>query len=490
MSARPPRDRTEARLLAFALKAYGRLGDVDAGWAERPEQVEAACPLGTDPEARVLHWTWRSAESLGLPQAWRQAHRRQGLLFLMVILLGACMGVGLLTGAGLLSAAEHLNVYAVWLALIGLHTVFLLIWALNSWLLWLPSRIQPAVNLRLPGLVTGALAWLKPSPCDRAALETEYHWSVGSVVRPWGGAVYIHAYWLSALSAAWLGLLAWLAVEEVNFTWETTLLGATHFSTLTANLAWLPAQFGFPVPSPDQVAASTQSELTAVAAAEAAALRKVWAGFLLGSILIYAWLPRALVLLACLWLWMARRRRFRLDLADPEYARFLARPLTHHSPAVIIDVAESAAVMRLERPLPLLPPRALVEPEGAFIGLELQGRVAWPPVSNTAHQDLGSIDDASPARLPEPARRLGPLTICVAASRAPDRGSLRWLSELRAAWPGPCRLWVMDRARAARRLDAPALNARLQAWAATAAEAGVDQTWVDDADIGTDRLQV
>src|SRR5690606_22483961 len=75
--------------------------------------------------------------------------------------------------------------------------------------------------------------------------------------------------WLASLAAALISLLALLSTASYRFVWPTTLLQPDAFIFLTRALGWLPAQFGFAMPSADVVRASDNTQvLPAVAQAQ------------------------------------------------------------------------------------------------------------------------------------------------------------------------------------------------------------------------------
>lgn len=455
------RARLEARITADTVRHLAALAP------ERYGSFAAIAVTATDPEERLLAETSRIAAACALSPHIEAVRSWSRLLLLAVCLIGCLVGVALLTGAGLASASGQVNIYAVWLALIGVHGLFFLLW-LASLLFWPAAAVAG-----LPGFLSRLL---KLAPERAAAVRARYDWSVGPRLRPWGTALLLHLYWVTALTTALLLLLLWLSVEEVDFAWETTLLGARHFQELTASLAALPALLGFPVPDAAQVVASgSGAGDTRLSAQAATALRHAWSGFLLGSVVSYALIPRCLAALVCLALWRHRRFSLRLDLTHPGFAALLTQPLTASARLPVsdsdtqpLDTDPAAPLARLEQPA------RFSFASGAVVGLELSPATPWPPFGTANLLDLGRIEDG--AALPGRAAASGDaaLVIAVPATRAPDRGLRRWLGELAGQWPGPRQLLLLDAELSRARLQPADHAERLRDWCRSAAAAGIE----------------
>ena len=81
-----------------------------------------------------------------------------------------------------------------------------------------------------------------------------------------------------------------LSAKQVVFGWETTILSEETYLPLTQALGVLPQLAGFPTPSAAEVMESRwagQGPLPGEAA-------RSWAGLLIGSVLFYGLVPRAL----------------------------------------------------------------------------------------------------------------------------------------------------------------------------------------------------
>src|SRR5690606_17485402 len=119
-------------------------------------------------------------------------------------------------------------------------------------------------------------------------------------------------------------------------------LSADAYVPLTQWLAAMPALIGFPVPTPEDVRASEW-----VRRGEAAAVaRDAWAGLLVGALVVYGLAPRLVLLPLRLALHARARRAFRLDTAQPGFARLEPRLMPH---AVGIGFAASDTGTEPER---------------------------------------------------------------------------------------------------------------------------------------------
>ncbi|HFK2116932.1 TPA: DUF2868 domain-containing protein, partial [Pseudomonas aeruginosa] len=130
----------------------------------------------------------------------------------------------------------------------------------------------------------------------------------------WGLGALVHGLWLLGLLTALAMLLGLLATRRYGFVWETTILGSDTFIALTQALGALPALLGFPLPDAELIRASGDAALASEAA------RHAWAGWLVGVLLVYGVLPRALLGLLCLWRWKRGLAHLDLDLDDPGYS--------------------------------------------------------------------------------------------------------------------------------------------------------------------------
>ncbi|MGP4847136.1 DUF2868 domain-containing protein, partial [Marinobacter sp. 1Y8] len=103
---------------------------------------------------------------------------------------------------------------------------------------------------------------------------------------------------------------------QYSFSWESTLLSDQALVSLTQVLGWLPSMVGFGVPDSTAIA---QSRL--VTEAMPLSVARQWAGLLVGSLLMYGIVPRAIVWAFCAL--MFRRKKMCLDIKQPYYQKIL-----------------------------------------------------------------------------------------------------------------------------------------------------------------------
>ncbi|MCZ7811325.1 DUF2868 domain-containing protein, partial [Pseudomonas aeruginosa] len=250
----------------------------------------------------------------------------------------------------------------------------------------------------------------------------------------WGLGALVHGLWLLGLLTALAMLLGLLATRRYGFVWETTILGSDTFIALTQALGALPALLGFPLPDAELIRASGDAALASEAA------RHAWAGWLVGVLLVYGVLPRALLGLFCLWRWKRGLADLDLDLDDPGYSLLRERLMPASERLGVSDAA----------------PDWLPEPQGGqsgqeaagavLVAVELDDRRPWPPKLAEGVADAGILDDGQQRRrLLEQLTRYPPARLAIACDprRSPDRGTLALLGEL-ARCAASTRIWLLQ----------------------------------------------
>jgi hypothetical protein len=237
-----------------------------------------------------------------------------------------------------------------------------------------------------------------------------------------------HSLWLVALLSAVATLLALLSARRYSFNWETTLLSPDTFVALTHALGWLPGLLGFQMPADALVRASDGLQPLPEQ------VHALWSSWLIGCVVVYGLLPRALLLALNAWVALRRMRQGSIDAALPGFAELHDRLMPTSTPAGI-DAPAPAPLA----PHTLAPEHPATAHAGAVLGLELPHDTPWPlaelpgqvhdfgTVDNRAqrHALLDSLHAAPPARL---------LVVCDAL-QTPDRGTLGFLAELASPVP-------------------------------------------------------
>lgn len=403
-----------------------RLREEHAGPLEDQEANRRARQLGGDLAARIETRALWLAERDGMAEAlrhWKQG-ARLALLALLLFALFSGAGLGL---AALGDGQRPVNVFWALGSLLGLNLLMLIGWAVSFitageqgavlgrlWL-WLSERF--ARDAKAAQLAPALLILLQRQRLNR--------WLLGALV---------HGLWLLAMIAALLMLLALLATRRYGFVWETTLLAAEPFISLTHALGALPSLLGFAVPDEAIIRASGDT-LPALDLA-----RQAWASWLLGVVLVYGLLPRLLLALLCLWRWRQGRERLTLDLSLPGYAQLRDALMPRSERLGVQDAAPDA--------LPHFQPGQLEsDASGALlVGLELDDQRPWPPKLAQGVSNAGILDSReSRNKLLEQLSRFPPARLAIACDprRSPDRGSLALLAEL-ARNAGATRIWLLQ----------------------------------------------
>ena len=443
----PSPDRFDSRWLAEALRlreaADGRVRDAHAVAAAREHRGDA--------ESRVLLRASLLGDTDGLAaqiEAWRGRTRIVFAVLAAIALIGGFGAAVAAVGDG----SRPVNVVWSLGALLGVHVLMLLLWfasflvsagdgggALGRLWLWLSTRFASVTTSRHVPVALLALY----------RRERLVRWWLGTVT---------HGLWTAALGGVALGLLLSFALRAYGFVWETTILPVAMFERLVAALGWLPSQVGFAVPDADMVRASGLS----VAGDEMA--RRAWASWLLGCVVVYGMVPRALLWAACAAQVLRRRSRTRLDLGQPGYAQLLAR-LTPTSERIGVTDSAPARIAGAH----VADPHAAAGQGAVMVGIELRDDLGWPPLSLPGVRSEGVIESREQRRrvLADFARNPPARLLIVCDPRlSPDRGSLALLAEL-ADHADAARIWLF----AAERAD----TERLAHWRAGLAETGFDR---------------
>ena len=344
---------------------------------------------------------------------------RLSVIFAMVL-------VAALGAAGITYAVrdEHtINIYWLLLVLLGFNFISILLWLTG-------------ISLNMDGLIAGVLArlsrWLpdhlrnrsKPgAAADRAWLASHFGGKRGK----WRFSKIAHQLWLSYLLAGMIVLSLTLMVRQYDFVWGTTLLSDSAFIKMTDAMSMPLHALGFASPSADQI------ELTRIGASHAltAENRSLWAQFLLGALLCYGIVPRALLLLWSTLMDRAARHRFALDYYLPYYIslRQQLMPLAGHGQIIDADasppgIIDAPAISPAQHKLPT---------ETKWVSVELGDSLCWPPSSIAHDNDWGQVmDRESLARITQRLRQGTNLTIAIAvdAARPADRGVQRTIATL------------------------------------------------------------
>ena len=492
----------EARLLAEAVRL---LEQTRGAVFDAPAAETAARAGGGGFEARIC------ARAAALPVAAEMAEalgRVRGAIRLAIAVALAAGAVAGATTARVALDASPVNVYWALLSLLGVQVL-----ALAGWLLFAVMRGGPAATGAIGGAVLGLgrrfAAWGKRGAVDAArgkpdAVDAAAARAVAAMLSEGGMARAVlggisHGVWLAFLVAALIVVIVRLATLDFVFVWETTILAPPDYIALTRGLAALPEALGFATPSVDEIAASRRLG----ADSPASTARAGWSGFIIGCLVAYGLLPRAVVLVVCLIGWRRARARWRLDTAHVGYAVLRPRLLPTARTDGIVDPApppppSAAPPGAWPTPDPPPPEHAGLPAAPVFagdgplgiVGLEIEAPAAgWPPpLPGVDWRDLGLADDrggrhraiaAARAALPPPR---GVLVVCDLAA-TPDRGAGVWIRTLGDQVSAPVGLLLTGGDRLRRRARQATVDQRIADWHRLAATAGIANHRVVDADL-------
>lgn len=232
--------------------------------------------------------------------------RIKDIMTLMSVVWCVSGFVGLFT----LLQANVVNFFYVLGCLLGFHTILLIGWlaltVINQGKLsanWFADFVSPKRLIRGKDDITQAAVRLYEQQLQHSGMR----WYLGR---------FSHQLWLATLTGMLLAIIFLLIVRQYSFSWESTLLSDQALITLTHMLGWLPSMVGFDVPDNSAI---VQSRL--VTEALPLPIARQWAGLLIGSLLMYGIVPRALAWSFCAL--MFRRKKMRLDIKLPYYQKII-----------------------------------------------------------------------------------------------------------------------------------------------------------------------
>lgn len=390
-------------------------------------QAFAAAP--TRP-LQVQQRAWLLGERLGVVAElarWRRATRLTAFLLALLLALA-----GLLAGRAVLGEGRSINAIAAFASLLGLHLLMLGLWLIG--LLW---GLKGDSSHGDWSLGRWALAWAARLPPDRGRYAPELWQAFAALVQrqrlwPWLAGLLSHSIWAVSLTLTLAVLVAGFAFQAYALHWETTILSAAFFQRFVQWTGALPALLGFAVPDADAV--------RAVAAQHSAdaAQQRAWAWWLIGCVLAYGVLPRVLLALLSLARWRSGLARLAaVDMADPHIQSVVRRLDALEPPPQVVDAEQRAAAHPAQSPRDW----GRTAAGAVLIGFELPPQTAWPPAALAGAGWVWSVNltgsaeerEALRARLMQapPACAL----VLVHAPGSPDRGTARWLRELRQSVP-------------------------------------------------------
>lgn len=327
--------------------------------------------------------------------------------------------LAMLTGIGMAASAlgtAHVNLLLALVALLGLHAI--------TYLFWLLSFLAPYHGGTLLGqawlwlgkkLARGPDATLAPQAFINILNQNNgLRWLLSAIS---------HGIWVVIMATGIITLLALLAARQYTFGWETTILPASSFVSITQGIGFLPHLLGFSIPSADIIQQSSGLQ-TAGPASQA-----IWSSWLIGAVMVYGLLLRLASLLLCLWKTRQAIHQIQIDETLPAYAGLVDR-LSAHSEHIEVDAPAPALQTARRNTHPALAPAG----SPLVVGLELSPRAPWPPFTlpATVH-DQGKLESREQRHqlLAHMSRQTVPALLIVCdAAQTPDRGTLHLITDL------------------------------------------------------------
>lgn len=337
--------------------------------------------------------------------------RIKGIILIMSILWCVSGFLGLFA----LLQSNVVNFFYVLVCLLGFHTLMLVGWLIFTVInrgsqspSIITSFISPKTLIRGKDDVTQAAVELY----DEQLQHTGMRWYLSR---------FSHQLWLATLTGMLFAIIFLLIVRQYSFSWESTLLSDQALMTLTHWLGWLPSMVGFNVPDADAV---VQSRL--VTDVMPLSIARQWASLLVGSLLMYGIVPRAIAWAFCAV--MFNRKKMKLDLSLPYYQKIISfwqRKVVDEDDFVekVQPVAPKAKVTQGNKLVALLEYK---HPNPTWYHTAGEAFITQPP------EDFGVLDDREDMdrMLEYLATHDVQVLLGIHSKALPDRGTMRKLDKL------------------------------------------------------------
>lgn len=227
------------------------------------------------------------------------AHRRR-VHFILWAATIAWFILGFSATYGLMQHSS-LNFFFLLAGALGVNSIMLIVWLLGVFM------NKPPKTFSLP------LLWARESDSVGQAIVQLYTQNATQPHARWQRSVASHRLALSGLLGMFVATLLLLTVRQYSFNWQSTLLADETFAAAVNALAWLPEKLSFTVPDTAAIISGRNTDDTANA--------PQWGSLLLGSLLCYGIVPRAVAWLFSLW--KSRQTPAVLDLKLPYYQNII-----------------------------------------------------------------------------------------------------------------------------------------------------------------------
>ncbi|HAO58851.1 MAG TPA: DUF2868 domain-containing protein [Psychrobacter sp.] len=337
--------------------------------------------------------------------------RIKGIILIMSILWCVSGFLGLFA----LLQSNVVNFFYVLVCLLGFHTLMLVGWLIFT----LINR-----GSQSPSIIT---SFISPKTLIRgkddatqAAVEL-YDEQLQHTGMRWYLSRFSHQLWLATLTGMLFAIIFLLIVRQYSFSWESTLLSDQALMTLTHWLGWLPSLVGFNVPDADAV---VQSRL--VTEVMPLSIARQWASLLVGSLLMYGIVPRAIAWAFCAV--MFNRKKMKIDLSLPYYQKIIS-----FWQRKVVDEDDF-----VEKVQPVAPKAKVTQGDKLVVLLEYKHHnptwyhAAGEAFINSTPEDFGILDDREDMdrMLQYLDNHNVQVLLGIHAKALPDRGTMRKLDKL------------------------------------------------------------
>ncbi len=374
----------------------GRFADQDIN-----RQVKA---IPTSLVNRIVTRATMLSKPNGLYLAQKIILRSIKISFFLLLLVSIFLGSSLTFSA---LSQNPINLYWALFSLLGVHLITLILWIgsffffsrfggsllIHCWL-WIAQKLyqKKTVQQLIPAFIT--------------LFGSRIRWLIGFV---------LNLFWTVILSSALLVLVVLLSTQHYSFEWKTTLLNSDTIIHLTHYLGYLPALFGFSIPSDDVIKLSEH-------ALSAGDIRSSWAIWLLGVFICYGLAVRFLLMIFCGLSWIVSSRKIKLNLNDPYY-----QILSQQLQPLLTNVVDEDKLGQHKWQLPI---SQIEEGHDVYlVAVDVEENWNFPNTIpfygflNT-RQERGAILDYLQLK---PAYKM---LIAIDTNRAPDRGILNFIQQL------------------------------------------------------------
>lgn len=386
---------------------------------------------------RASQWRWRAwllGQRLGLVAEWHQLRQLAWGVLLVLGLLMVLSSLGL--ARAVLGEGRSINALAALVSLLGLHAITLLVWGLS--LLWPGQRAK--------GDPVGRLAlWLTAHlPLGRGAHSLTLMNAFSAELRRhgllrWLTGFISHGLWAVSFVLVLVVLGFGLAFKSYVLGWETTILSGEFFVRTVQCTGALPALLGFAVPDAAAILGAGAAELARPE------VQRAWGWWLMGCVLVYGLVPRALLAAWCGWRWHRGQQGLgQPDGSNPQVRRVLDRLDALESQAQVID-SEQASPHRSDA----APGLGHTAAGLGLVGFELPPEQAWPPqpgLFGTWQPHWLALSGGAAEReqvlLQLTRQPAATLVLACHGPSSPDRGTARFARQLQPL-AGRCALWLL-----------------------------------------------